>query len=485
MICPYCGGQFRISRTISRDDERLLFGLVECRCFTFPIIDGILLLSLAKGYGGAEEALQPYVPLQAAAIEYLERDDVRGLKAWIRRHAALVADLLESTDETYLSLWSRLSSELGRHADALLSDCRRYEVLGSPKPGLATSLRRRLTRASQSDLPTTADFYAARFFSPRVNAMALQLDAFPDAQRLLSLCCGHGAFENLLRAKRHTGDVVSMDAQIVNLLITRRYADHGGSYICHDAQFPLPFSAGTFDGVFSSTCLPEIPTQLTFASEAIRVTSERGWTDFDSIWNTDMVGVARVDRGRHYRFAQNFFARLDDYVPMFEACAGPRRRVGLNVPDTPAAYVDSPRWSFGPDIFEALHDRADDLISVVVLGEEFPGFVESHHAWLPDSDLAASLAFVVSRTPTRIDLGRRPEFGELHPAFAPRRFRGYAEQATLDLRRFDEDDYVLDAYAAALVSVVPNAFTTDASRDLPAGIGRGPAGAPEHESTGT
>ena len=368
MVCPYCGGPFTVTRPVDADDERVRYGLVECRCFAFPVVDGILLLSLAKGYGGAEEALQPYVPMQVAAIRHLQADDVEGLRAWIRRHAPLVADLIDGSDETYLGFWARLSRELSLHVDAYLDDYGKYEVVGTPKPSVAASLRRRMKPAQRSGLPTPADFYPARFSSPRVNALALQHRAFPPAGRILSLCCGHGVFENLLRATGHRGATVSIDGQLLNLLVTRRFAAHDGNYICHDVQFPLPFASGTFDGVFCSTCLPEIPSQKAFATEAIRVTSSAGWTVFDTIWNADVVGAERVDPQRHYRFAQNFFADLADYVPMFEACAGPDRRVGIDVPDAPAAYLEGPRWQFGPDAQKTLaplvEEKAAELQAV-------------------------------------------------------------------------------------------------------------------------
>src|SRR5436190_15080416 len=112
MVCPYCGGPFTVTRPVDADDERVRYGLVECRCFAFPVVDGILLLSLSKGYGGAEETLQPYVPLQVAAVRYLERDDVAGLCRWIRRHAPFAGELIDGTDEPYLSFSSRLGRAL-------------------------------------------------------------------------------------------------------------------------------------------------------------------------------------------------------------------------------------------------------------------------------------------------------------------------------------------------------------------------------------
>src|SRR5436305_535759 len=161
MVCPYCGGPFTVTRPVDADDERVRYGLVECRCFAFPVVDGVLLLSLAKGYGGAEEALQPLVPLQVAAIRHLEADDVDGLRSWIRRHAPLAADLIDGTDETYLDFWARLQRELDVHVDAYLEDYGKYEVVGTPKRTVAGALRRRLKPAGQPALPTPADFYPA------------------------------------------------------------------------------------------------------------------------------------------------------------------------------------------------------------------------------------------------------------------------------------------------------------------------------------
>jgi SAM-dependent methyltransferase len=491
LLCPYCGAGFRVRDAVEGDEKRIRYGLVECRCFAFPVVDGILLLSLAKGYGGAEEAMQPYVPMQVAAIGYLEARDVAGLRGWMRRHAPFAADLIEGSDEPYLRLSARAGRRLAADVEHYLADVGAYEVIGTPRPrsrtvaALRAAVRRRRERREPEDgLPSADDYYAARFFSPRVNALALQFAALPASERILSLCCGHGVFENLLRARSHTGSVVSVDGQFLNLLVTRRYADHGGNYICHDVQFPLPFRTGAFDGVFSSTCLPEIPAQRSFAAEAIRVTSERGWTNFDSIWNTEM-GVQRVDRHRHYRFVQNFFSSLDDYVPMFEECAGSTRRVGVDVPDAPAAYLDGPRWAFGPAIRPVLADRGDHEISIMVLGAGFPGFVEPDRAWLRPSHLAVSYAYTATTDGERISLRRRRDFDALAPVFASRRFPGYQDAATIELSRAEDIDYLTDLFTSGLVTLVPADFTSDAGRLLTsAGTRPGPRARAGRETSG-
>ncbi len=470
MVCPYCGGGFRVRRAVAGDGDRLTYGLLECRCFVFPVVDGILLLSLAKAYGGPEEAVQPHLPLLVAAVRHLEGGDIAGLQGWIRDHAPVIADVMADTGEPYLQVAARLRQLLADEVDGFLDSYGRFGVLGTPRRRMDLAVRRarrafRTIPASATEEPLGPnDFYSARYFSPRVNALALQFDAFPPAARLLSLCCGHGVLETLLRAGGHAGDVVSLDGQLLNVLVARRFAGHGGTYICHDVQYPLPFRDGAFNGVFSSTCVPEIPPQRMFVSEAVRVTTADGWTAFDSIWGADVD--PRIQPKRHYRFAQNLFARLEDYVPLFDEVAGPERRLGVCVSDAPSAFLEGPGWMFGAAIESAMASRGDVEISTVVLGPSFPGWATPMRRWLRPGSLAASHVFDATRTEHHITLSRRATFATLTAAFAPKQFAGYPEHATIDLRRVDQPDYLTELFTAALINVAPPNLTTERERVL-------------------
>lgn len=469
-----------VSKDVAGDAEQLKYGLLRCRCFEFPVVDGVLLLSLAKGYGGAEEELQPYVPLQVASIEHLRRGDIAGLRSWIRRYLPLAAELMEDRAPAYLPFAARMAAELDRATAEYLIDHARFEVLGYPPPAarlgrlLGASayfklrqFKRRYQRARKPqrvlELEQLKNFYVSRFFSPRVNALALQLDSMPTHGRILSLCCGHGMFENLLARVKPADDVISIDGQFINLLATRRFVSPAGIYICHDVQFPLPFADGSFDGVFASNCLPEIPTQHSFISEALRVTRDIGWTLMDSIWSLEFgPGIQRVDRLRAYRFCQNFFARLADYVPFFEECAGPTRAIAVDIPGAPAKYRDGASWVFGrPAIDSAIEARTDWEVSVlVVTREKFLGFTApGSRTWLSPELLALSPAFeVASITEGAVELVLRPGFGRLPQMLAPKTFMGLPERTSLDLQRLDDAEYRFDRFCEAVLVPLPRNF---------------------------
>jgi hypothetical protein len=81
--------------------DRITYGLIECIYFEFPIVDGVLLLSLTKGYGGSEDILISYESFLAASITYIKADDLQGLQLWIEKNAPAVGQLMFQEDLSF------------------------------------------------------------------------------------------------------------------------------------------------------------------------------------------------------------------------------------------------------------------------------------------------------------------------------------------------------------------------------------------------
>ncbi|MEY2399842.1 MAG: hypothetical protein QOJ00_3016 [Actinomycetota bacterium] len=481
LVCPYCGGTFTVTAEAVADDDRVEWGLVECRCFEFPIVDGVLLLSLAKDHAGPEDRLNPYAPLLIAAIEYLRNRDVDGLRAWIGRHVPEVAGLLRGSDVgTYLSVSARLGVDIAPLVKQHLDEMSKYEVIGVPRT--RDGLRSKLGRGSRPsaavvpdrnvELSRLVDYYTTRFFSPRANALAMRMGHLDMTGRIVSLCCGHGVFENFVRALGMTAELVCIDAQLVNLLITRTFANADASFVLHDVQFPLPFASGSVDGVFSSTCLPELPSQKAFIDESIRITAPTGWTFFDRTWNVE-IGARRIEPTRHYRFAQNFFGRLEQYVELFRECAGPDRDVGVDMPRPTAAYVDDPGWSFGPDADARLAARTKlELSALVVNPSTFKGFVAPNRsAAMTPKRLSVSPVFDVDARSDRetLQLTRRPQLAHLDAELGET-FTPFPESQSLPRHRFGDRGFLLEHFCQGTLALLPDRFDT-ASTTLDALLG--------------
>ena len=312
-------------------------------------------MSLAKGYGGTEEALQPYTPLQVAPLEFLDAGDIEGLRRWIDRHIPLLAQLIRPEPLTYLDFMRDLNRRLYADVERDLSAWNRWEVLGrralarrqpgwrlavaATRPGaMILALRARLF-GSVFD-----SFFVSRFVTSQLDALRRRIRPFPLEGMLLSVCCGHGPFELLASARNPAAEIVSLDGQLLNLFVTRRFVHPDGDYICYDVQFPLPFADGSYAAAFSSSCLTEIPTQASFIREMIRVSSPAGWTLFDAV--TPEPGV-RVVPTRFYQVRQNSLSSMREYFDLFVACAG-----GRTLPMTSARAVEP--WSRDPDAIATL-----------------------------------------------------------------------------------------------------------------------------------
>jgi len=472
LICPYCNGHFKVASEVETTAGDLNYALIECRCFKFPIVEGILLLSLAKGYGGAEEELQPYVPLQVAAIELLERGDVHGLRGWIRRHIPLAADIVNGSAGSYLQFRSKMVRQLESAKTRYLIRQGRYESIGFHERTRIRVLARHMYHMYriwrwpvQYELEQLADFYAGRFFSPRTNALAMQLQSLPMNGRVLSLCCGQGVFENLITARAPSCTIISIDGQFLNLLVTRHFVNPTGAYICHDVQMPLPFRDGYFNGVFSSTCLPEIPTQRSFVTESIRVTRDIGWTLFDSIWATGVS--ARIDHLRHYRFAQNFFSHLSDYSRLFSEYTPADREVAVGISAPPDAYRKSVGWITGKERIDvAIQQSAEPMLTVLIMNPNRVPATQSTDSpsWLTPEKLYVNPVFSVKQTSrSELILELRPWLAHI-PGHAPLAFEGYPVTKILKRDDLKNPEFLLQAFCGGLLVLLPRAFGDEPRR---------------------
>jgi hypothetical protein len=459
MKCPYCLGNFDITHQIDEGGEagHITWGLLRCRCFEFPIVDGVLLLSLAKGYGGSEDVLAPYVPLQVAAIEYIRSGDVAGLRRWIARHVPLLHRLISPAPVDYLSFSADLNARLWPQVEKDLFAWNSFEVLG--RRGALRHRRRfidtlattrvgsGIMRARRRFFPQVwSTFYVSRFVSNELASLRKRLRDVRFVGPILSLCCGHGPFELFLQGRHRTLPVVSMDGQLLNLFVVKRFIAPDSSYICHDLQFSLPFKDGVFSEVFSSTCLSEIPSQALFVRESLRVTAEAGWTMFDGV--TPDVG-GRIVPTRFYRVCQNHFELMEDYGKLMLECAGNR---ALHF--TPMSPAEA-RWTDDTGALACM-----DSVTFVFNGgriDELQFAGQSEFSVNEKALLAVNPRYRVEVKAEK--LSGKLRFGERLTAKLKIPVAGRLPgDVEIDRRRLDDSAYLADLYEAGVIVMLPRNF---------------------------
>lgn len=441
--CPYCLSGFAVSVVLEENAQGIQYGLIRCNCFEFPIVNGILLLNLAKGYGGAEEELQPYAALQAASILFLKQHNLPNLSSWMQRHVPLVYDLCNpSGPTTYLDFARRYVKELASAVVAFLDRESRYEVIGGQlQPGA-------------EELVPVNNWYVARFLTPRAACLRDQINAIDMQGRILSLCCGHGIAEMLLCARDRGVLVTSIDAQILNLLVVKRFINPSGTFICHDVQFPLPFKHGFFGLTISSTCLPEIPCHASFIREAVRVTGPPGHVCLDVLWADPRRRIVPL---RYYRFAQNEFVNLRAVLNLARRCSEHRSLFLF--------YVDDGRRVWVPvdsDIENALKTCHDPFISLIIgeIEPEGPSRItDSEKTFLHLNPLYSRIDSEAGYLSCE-RLADYPWYG--NRSLIPPSNDYLPQQVVINQTMLENGDYISALYRRGILVLLPQKFSTNA-----------------------
>jgi hypothetical protein len=360
----------------------------------------------------------------------------------------------------YLSFAKELNARLWPQVEKDLFDWNDYEVLGrrgalKRKRGFVNTLATTrigygVMRARRRLFPHVwTTFYLTRFVSNELASLRTRLCNVRIDGPLLSLCCGHGPFELLLRGRTPKVPVVSMDGQVLNLFVVKRFIAPDSSYICHDVQFALPFEDSVFSEVFSSTCLSEIPSQAHFIRESRRVTSESGWTMFDAV-TPDEDG--RVVPTRFYRVCQNHFASLDDYQKLMVECAGGRtvHFTSVNPPE--------PRWTDDAAALKSAPSATFVINAGAASGFQFAG--QSGFSTEERASLAVNPRYQVqvedSKLSGRLRLGER-----VRAKFKKQMLDGLPNDVSIDRRRLDDPAYLEELYRSGVIVLLPKNFASD------------------------
>ena len=369
LVCPYCLGKFRLASGAEMKNGRVTYGLLSCSCFDFPIVESVLMLGLTKGLGGAEEHVQPYVPLQAAALHYLKSGDVAGLRGWIKKHIPLIS-LLWRDDITYTEFLKARNKRVMPYVIRDLQKASRFRFLGFRGERELRSDKGLLLRVLETRLGATAastfrklkpediesDFFYSRFTHFDAPQMEKLLASVAVDGPILSLCCGHGIFELVTKWRWPDAEIVSIDGAFLNLLAVQKFFNPTGDFICHNLELPFPFHDGAFTGSFSSTCLQEIPSRAHFVREQIRSTAPDGWCLFERPWWPE----PRVKPLREYRFVQNHQTSATDMYKLINSCAGDRKTFSSLYPyDVVTGW--SPQWTANPPGVEVQPERTGDM----------------------------------------------------------------------------------------------------------------------------
>jgi uncharacterized protein YbaR (Trm112 family) len=227
--CPYCGGRFEIVTSMFRqtENDRVLSGILGCRCCIFPIVDGIPVLHLQPAAVAARAHVEAARPDAARRTMFgLETDEQA------ERFEAAVA----KTTATYREI---------------------VEALGPAFEG---------------------GYFLYRFSDPTyivADALVRAVAATVlDGRRALDVCGGSGHLTRSLMAVSSAAPVLA-DLYFAKVWLARRFTAPGCEPVCCDGNAPFPLARGAFGFVMCSDAFQYIWTKRLFVDEMLRVIDDR------------------------------------------------------------------------------------------------------------------------------------------------------------------------------------------------------------------
>ena len=175
--------------------------------------------------------------------------------------------------------------------------------------------------------------------------------------------------------------------------------------------------------------------------------------------------MRRINPTRYYRFCQNFFPNISDYVAFFESCVTPGREVAIDVPAPSEQYYDQPRWVSGDARLPEIAKDKDPQISTLITNpKHFKGFTKPSRPWLNAESLAVSPVYDSSREAGGIRLNRRAHFDSYTVEFAAKAFPGFPKTALLDTSKANDTAWLKEQFDAGLLVILPKQFDDAAQR---------------------
>lgn len=275
--CPDCSQQYSYQAIGQRDPGLGVFGLLNCPCKTWPVIDSIPIL-LDRQVGAYRQSGETLAigPSPAALVEMIRAG--RGRQAPIECLAVPYVPGGNSWNERPSRLGRKFNSYLRRYAAPLSlgKAIRRRQLerfLATPADRVSAGDLIRLFYGPGSPLPIDyAYYFLYRFSLPRwLAAMSLMSLIPPTPRPVLDLACGFGHFAHFLRGQGITDWVVGADFNFIPMWMARRTSARNVSFVVLDANAPLPLTDDVFGAGLCSDAFIYIANQSRLVAEIKRV----------------------------------------------------------------------------------------------------------------------------------------------------------------------------------------------------------------------
>jgi SAM-dependent methyltransferase/uncharacterized protein YbaR (Trm112 family) len=264
--CPYCSGSFSFRETERPALGAAEFGILQCSCSEFPVVDGIPIVQ--KGHVGMFEHTTGATQVSGVAPATL----AELIKAGKAEDALLECLAIPMLPGRRWLPWRIANSRQGRDlARAFGKRHLRAEALARRQQiGLQEIID--LFYGPSSPLGTeVGHYFLLRFGQPRHLAALALLAALPPSDKpVLDIACGLGHVEHYLLSRRNSVSAIGTDMNFFHVWIARHWIAPAGHFVCANAEDGLPFVNDAFSAIVCSDAYHYISNRRALQAEIDR-----------------------------------------------------------------------------------------------------------------------------------------------------------------------------------------------------------------------
>ncbi|UCG03442.1 MAG: class I SAM-dependent methyltransferase [Candidatus Heimdallarchaeota archaeon] len=256
MVCPDCKSNFKVEKIFRRNKDRIISGIIGCKCCNYPILDRILMYE------------KPVPDKHILNTKYLME-----LLSTGREDAAIALPLEEKKLDKALLYFVYMLKSIGifkKSLHPLLSLIRyqkkkRYNEYFSKDISFFYLMNRLKPN-------TWGDYLKHRFSTdsfwtiyPLIPLLRKKNDI------ILDLGCGAGHGAHVVSKKVSPRKLICVDRDYTLLQIAKRYFARNAEFICQDLNNPLPFRDEIFSSIIMLDSFHYVANRARLANELERV----------------------------------------------------------------------------------------------------------------------------------------------------------------------------------------------------------------------
>jgi len=248
--CPYCGADFELEEVYQEKEGELINGYIKCECSEFPLLEGILNLKLG--------------PLNNHVVKLLKERKIK--------------DAVELSLEKYGESAYKLLSFAG---NGIYGGILRKVLSGLVK----VRAKHRYSKSSDKNMPfcnllgrNASEIYLKHRFSAETFWSLYPFIPIlrENRERILDIGCGMGHASFVVSTYVNPHQLVCADYAFRHLYLAKKYFAKKATFICLDANYPLPFKDGAFSSILMLDTFHYINARDSLAREMERTLSPHG-----------------------------------------------------------------------------------------------------------------------------------------------------------------------------------------------------------------